>query len=81
MVSSSHASIGWLSPLKNTCCKLALAEDEKNSRGESGRAFWPGEDGKYKALENSSPPSSRPSCYSFPFFSVCILPLVSSQWL
>lgn len=54
MVSSSDASIGWLSPLKNTCCKLALAEDEKNSRGESGRAFWPGEDGKYKALKFQS---------------------------
>lgn len=48
-VLSSHASIGWLSPLKNTCCKLALIE--KTLEGVGGHS-GPGKMGN-KAQENS----------------------------
>ncbi len=74
MVSNSHASIGWLSPLKNTCCKLALAEEEKNSRGRVGGRSGLGRMGNKRKFH--CPPSSRPSCYSFPF-SFCMRSLSS----
>jgi len=60
----------------------SFAEDEKKkSRGRVGGLFGLGRMGNIRRLKIPQSSIFTPSCYSFPFFSVCILPLDSSQWL